>query len=172
MKTAIVPAQVTTVEDKVAGNLSFTQLLLLTAPVFLDGAVIVLIPPFLKITPFKLVFAIVFAFICVSLAIRIKGRLLLQWLVILAKYRLRPGLYVYNKNDKHLRKPSNESFRQTTIPVEARADKLSSPPSQLIPTSEMVRLESAVANPDARFHLKATKGGLRVYIREVKEKRL
>ena len=34
MRTTVVPAQVTTVEDKIAGNLGLSQLLLLTLPVF------------------------------------------------------------------------------------------------------------------------------------------
>jgi hypothetical protein len=38
MKTTIVPAQVTTVEDRITARLTFTQLLLLVTPVFLSGA--------------------------------------------------------------------------------------------------------------------------------------
>jgi hypothetical protein len=35
MKTTIIPAQITTVEDKIAGNLSFAQILLFLAALFL-----------------------------------------------------------------------------------------------------------------------------------------
>jgi len=48
MKTTTVPAQVTTVEDRLAGNLSLTQLLLLVCPVFVSCLIYVVFPPFIK----------------------------------------------------------------------------------------------------------------------------
>ena len=50
MKTAIVPAQVTTVEDKVAGNLNLTQLLLIASPVFVRGVIYAVFPPSFEIS--------------------------------------------------------------------------------------------------------------------------
>ena len=38
-----------------------------------------------------------------------------------------------------------------------------------LPLTELIRLEDAVSDPRAKFHFKATKkGGLRVYIQEIK----
>jgi len=169
MKTTIVPAQVTTVEDKVAGNLSFTQLLLMITPVFLDGALFALFPPFMKVTVPKLVICATLATICLLLAIRIKGKLLLQWIAVISTYNIRPKYYIFNKNDLYLRNDIQSLQAQDTTlePVVAQVE--ATIPKQFIPTPEMVRLETAVADPRAMFHIRAEKGGLRVYIREVKE---
>ena len=168
MKTTIVPAQITTVEDKVAGNLGFTQLLLLTTPVFLDGALFVLLPPFLKVTAFKLVICAILALLCMSLAIRIKGTILLNWVMIISRYNVRPRMYIFNKNDSYLR--SNHDIDESS---EKKAQEVISDTSDepvLIPTFELVRLETAVSDPRAKFHFKTTrKGALRVYIHEVKK---
>jgi len=169
MKTTIVPAQVTTVEDKIAGNLSFTQLLLLTTPVFLDGALFVIMPPLFKLTPLKLSLGIILAFMFMMLAIRIKGKLLIQWIAVIARYRLRPRFYLFNKNDLYLR---NNQLKPIPQPIAEKPEDVELTeylvPS-FIPTPEMVRLETAVADPRAKFHLRTEKGALRVYIHEVKE---
>lgn len=169
MKTTVVPAQITTVEDKVAGNLSFTQLLLLMVPVFLNGALFAAIPPIMKLSPLKMLIGLVLALLCMALAIRIKGKILLTWVSVIARYNLRPRLYVFNKNDTYLR-PGHQALEQPSEPDDQQqAEESGNVPFALIPTPEMVRLESAVADPRSKFHFKATKGGLRVYIREVKE---
>lgn len=168
MKTIVVPAQVTTVEDKVAGNLSFTQLLLLTTPVFLGGAVFILVPPMLGYTILKLVIAVCLAFVCITLAIRIRGKILAQWIAVIARYRLRPQFYLFNKNELYLRNRSQKVeqeevvSKQETLPVAANT-------LLQIPTHQMAQIESAITDPRSKFHLKAEKGGLRVYIHEIKE---
>lgn len=169
MKTTVVPAQITTVEDKIAGNLSFTQLLLLTTPVFLGGAVFILIPPMFGYTVLKLVIATCLAFICIMLAIRIKGKILAQWIAVIARYRLRPQFYLFNKNDLFLRGRMKQSEQEVkTIPEEQILSETTDTLSR-IPTHQMAQIESAITDPRAKFHLKAEKGGLRVYIHEIKE---
>lgn len=59
MKTSIVPAQITTVEDKVAGNLSLPQLFLLSAPIFIGSLVYLIFPPFMGAASYKLVIVFV-----------------------------------------------------------------------------------------------------------------
>lgn len=168
MKTTIVPAQITTVEDKIAGNLSFTQLLLLTAPVFLGGAVFVLAPPLFRYTLLKAIFAGSVGLICSVLAIRIRGRIVLQWIATVVRYRIRPQFYLFNKNDTYLRSTANSlvdvpEYDQHTEVVNEYVTH------QGIPTSEKARLESAIGDPRAKFHISAKKGVLRVYIHEIKE---
>lgn len=169
MKTTVVPAQVTTVEDKVAGNLSFTQLLLLVTPVFIDGAIFTLLPPLFNFSILKLVIGIAVALMCMTLAIRIKGKILLSWIVVIATYKLRPKFYLYNKNNMYLR-PSEQQMKAETEPKQQTASKYD---AELLPTfistQELVRLETAVDDPRANFHFKVRKGGLRVHIREIKE---
>jgi hypothetical protein len=168
MKTTVVPAQITTVEDKIAGNLSFTQLLLMTTPIFMSGAIFVFAPPFLHLQSYKIVICVMLTAICLTLAIRIKGKIVLLWMSIIGRYNIRPRYYVYNKNDAYLR---NDTL---TTEEELPAKILMQPEPMAVikrdvPLRELIRLETAVADPRAKFHFKTTKkGGLRVYIQEIK----
>lgn len=169
MKTTVVPAQVTTVEDKIAGNLSVTQMFLLTAPVFLGGGLFAFFPPLMTLTPLKLTFVSLLTLICLVLAIRIKGKILMVWAITITRYNLRPRYYVFNKNDIHLRlnvprfKTPNKSVLKP-VPSTSKSKRFIP-----IPTAEIVRLETAVADPRAKFHFKTTrKGSLRVYIKQIK----
>lgn len=168
MKTTVVPAQVTTVEDKVAGNLSFTQLLLLVTPVFIIGAIFALLPPLFDFSLLKLVISIIVAIVCMSLAIRIKGKILLSWVAIITKYRSRPMHYLYNKNDMHLRKSEQQTEEATETKSKDTEEAVTFIPS-FISTKELVRLETAIEDTRANFHFKVRKGGLRVHIREIKK---
>jgi hypothetical protein len=168
MKTTIVPAQVTTVEDKIAGNLNFTQLLLLVTPVFISGALFAFLPPFMNLRGYKIVISVSIAVVCMTLAIRIKGKILLLWISIIGRYNLRPRYYLYNKNDLHLRvepKQKADVAFETAVNVKKTEVKK----VQDMPLTELVRLENVVSDPRSKFHFKATKkGGLRVYIQEIK----
>ena len=73
MKTTTVPAQVTTIEDRLAGNLSLSQLLLLVCPVFVSCAIYVVFPPFLKISIVKVTLSVSLFIFFGTMAIRIKG---------------------------------------------------------------------------------------------------
>lgn len=168
MKTTIVPAQVTTVEDKIAGNLGFTQLLLLVTPVFLGAAVFVVLPPLFKVTVFKTALVAILAVVCILLSIRIKGVIVLNWMLILLRYNNRPRHYIYNKNDSYLRDmPAIEKSALITafIPEELPATM------PLLEPMQLIRAEMAVDDPRAKFNIRADrKGVLRAYIHEIKEK--
>lgn len=168
MKTTVVPAQITTVEDKVAGNLSVIQLFLLTLPVFLNGALFALFPPVAKITALKVTVGVVLVIVCMGLAIRIKGKLLLTWLAVMARYSLRPRYYIFNKNDLYLR----QNPRQVTVihkPVQSTKKKIPKTNSPLIPIPELVKLQAALADPRSHFRMQTNrKGDMNVYINEIK----
>lgn len=70
MKTTIVPAQITTVEDTIAGNLSLNQILLLASPVFLDSALFVVLPPFYHAAAYKIILLIAIAVLCALMSTR------------------------------------------------------------------------------------------------------
>lgn len=167
MKTTTVPAQITTVEDKVAGNLSFTQLLLFTTPVFLSGAIFALIPPFMNLNAFKLVVCIFVALVFMLLAVRIKGKILLSWVSVIGRYNYRPRYYVFNKNDSYHRTKKQATVELDDVVVATDTVQVRMP--TLIPIPEIVRLETALSDPRAKFHFKTTKkGDLRVVIQEIK----
>jgi hypothetical protein len=168
MKSTVVPAQVTTVEDKIAGNLTFNQMLLMTTPVFVSGVIFAFLPPFMSLSGYKLVLAVTFALVCLTLAIRIKGRIVLSWIMVLSKYNARPRYYVYNKNDIHLRTTTNE---QTNAPSKQSVKKKSTikPNKIKLPMKKMVWAEEVAINPSAQLEFRTTKkGDLRVYIQEIK----
>ena len=169
MKSTVVPAQITTVEDKIAGNLSVTQLMLLIAPVLLTGLMFTILPPMLQLTAYKLVVIALFGLACITLAIRIKGELLLHWMVTIAKYNLRPAIHVLDKNDGYLR--YIEIPITNPIDVAAAAATTVEKPASLmqLATAELVRLESAIVDPRSKFQLLVKKGGLHVSIHEIKE---
>ena len=168
MKTTVVPAQITSVEDRIAGNLSFKQLILLVAPVFVSTALFVFLPPFTKYHLYKVIVSLLIASICLILAVRIRGRLVVEWIGTLSAYNLRPRYYVFNKNSVAGRKIPPPIKKQPK-PVEAKEPKAVPLPQLAFNTGEVMSFENTLSNPDADFYfLRSKKGGLRVHIKEVK----
>jgi hypothetical protein len=124
MKTSVVPAQITTVEDKIAGNMTFSQIVLLVIPLILGTVVYVTCPPLSKLSIFKFV-VITVLFACFGLlAIRIKGRTVADWLVILLRFGLRPHLYLFTKNDLESRNViASEKPKEAAAAVKQSAKK-------------------------------------------------
>jgi len=112
MRSTIIPAQVTTVEDTIAGSLNLTQILLLVSSLFINTFIYTLLPTRLAFTLYKIPLMIGVLCICITLSIRVKQRLILNWLVILATYSVRPHLYVFNKNTQILRKTETISISE------------------------------------------------------------
>jgi hypothetical protein len=99
MRTTIIPAQITTVEDKIAGSLNMSQILILMTPVLWTALVYIVFFPTMKLVPYKLLLILAAAVICFTLALRIKDKIVAEWLRVLVRYRLRPKKYLFNKND-------------------------------------------------------------------------
>jgi hypothetical protein len=163
MKTTVVPAQVTTVEDKIAGRLGLTQMLLLIAPIFGGSALYAVLPPFMGSTPYKLALVVVLAALFGVLAIRVKGKLLLAWAVVIARYNLRPQYFVYDKNDPYLRDVSPSVAAVDVDEMETEREAEAALPC--IGLADMVKIQSLMADPKANVHFKTTrKGELSVHI--------
>jgi len=103
MKTTIIPAQITTVEDKIAGKLSLTQIMILMIPVFWSGLVYILFLPRMEFTSYKVIISIPVLITAFVLSLRIDDKLVINWLMLLLRYNTRPKYYVFNKNDAFLR---------------------------------------------------------------------
>ena len=99
MRTTIIPAQITTVEDKIAGSLNFTQILLLMIPVLWGTLVFALFTPSMKLAPYKISLVVLVTAISLVLALRIKDKIVAEWIGVLLRYKLRPKFYIFNKND-------------------------------------------------------------------------
>jgi len=167
MKVTVVPAQVTTVEDRIAGNLGLSQLLLLAVPVFGSSALYIILPPIMHGAAYKYAVMLLSLLICSLLAIRIKGKILLFWLAIILRYNLRPRFYVFNKLSLHGR----EQYDHAVIVNEdefSEVLKVAKKPLSLS-TAEVVKLEGLLDNPDANLSFENRKGGLYVRITEIKQ---
>jgi hypothetical protein len=167
MKLTVVPAQITSVEDRIAGNLSFKQLLLIITPVFLSMAVFVLLPPFTRYHWYKLVISICTVSLCLTLAVRVRDQLVAEWIGTLSRYNLRPRYYVFNKNDMTAR-TLIETKSNKLNQVKPEAERLIPRPRLAFTTNEFIDFEHTLANPRAELYfLRSKKGGLRVHIKEV-----
>jgi len=99
MKTTVVPAQITTVEDKIAGSLNFIQIMLLIFSLIIGAAIYGVVPPRIHLTTLKLVLIAMEFSALGGMAIRIKGKIVAEWLIVILRFKLRPRIYVYTKND-------------------------------------------------------------------------
>ena len=99
MKSVVVPAQITTVEDKIAGSLNFIQIILLVFSLIIGTAFYGLIPPKLHLSSIKIALVIIQFAIFGTLALRYHGKILADWLVIILRFKARPRIYIYTKND-------------------------------------------------------------------------
>lgn len=170
MKVTVVPAQVTTVEDRVAGNLSFSQLILFAIPVFGGSLLFAILPPFMEAHLYKISIITIFAALCVMLAIRIKGKIVLLWLIVLMRYRLRPRIYTLSKNTIACREEYPTPSELTTRAKSAPALKEEKTPIPLLGDSEKAYLLATLNDPMERLAIELTKkGGLNVRISEIKD---
>ncbi|MBI2325860.1 PrgI family protein [Candidatus Collierbacteria bacterium] len=144
MRTTIIPAQITTVEDKIAGSLNMTQILIMIVPILWTALVYAVFYPSTKIVPYKFVLVFVVTAICFILVLRIKDKIIAEWLGVLTKYRMRPKYYLFNKNtlvNRTLDMPDipfeiNLAKKHTVKPVPAKTNE--------IKLSDLVRLAHLV----------------------------
>ena len=170
MKITVVPAQVTTVEDRIIGNLGFSQILLLIVPIFIAAGVFVLIPPFMGGAIYKYIIMGIAAGIFCILAVRIKGKIVALWLVTLLKYNSRPKYYIFNKNSTLLR----ENYQNVKEQAEPDAATTTKPERKAklnhldIPAT--ARVLATIENPAARVRFETgKKGNLHVRLTEIEE---
>ena len=168
MKLAIVPAQVTTIEDKVAGNLSLTQLILLAAPVFISGVLYGVLPKAFEPTMYKVVLIVLVVVGFASMALRIRGILVFEWIRVLARYNRRPRYYVLNKNDSYLRHVPIHSGKRDSPPVVVK-QKQERIPLYSLTVLERARFEELISNTSMKLAFKRTnkKGSLHVTLEKI-----
>ncbi len=169
MKATVVPAQVTTVEDRIMGGLSFSQLVLLVIPVFLGGGLYLLAPPLFGSDLYKYILIGIVALACILLAIRVRGKILAYWLVIIARYSLRPKYCLFNKNTEALREDYAGSQPEPEVATEHTSlkERVKLPHLELQEVSE---LTAKLEHPAAKLRFETSKkGGLYVRLTEIEE---
>jgi hypothetical protein len=169
MKQTVVPAQVTTVEDRIVGNLGISQMVLLSMPVLAAGIVFTVLPPALHVALYKLLFLVPFAALCAALSIRIKGKIVLFWIIVRVRYNLRPQYYVFNKNTVASRQ-LYDGVKATNLPREEPEKSKPNSQRSTLTTAEIIRTFAAMDNPAAKLAFTTDKKGkLHVRITEVKQ---
>jgi len=170
MKMTVVPAQVTTVEDRIIGNLGFSQILLLIVPVFASAGIFALLPPFMGSAIYKYVVMGIVAMLFCVLAIRIKGKILAFWLVTILRYNVRPKYYLFNKNVTTLREnyPARKEHQEPEKTTTAKTTKKTSRYQLDIPATAKVL--ATLENPAAKVRFETgKKGNLHVRLTEIEE---
>jgi len=156
MRTTIIPAQITTIEDKIAGSLSLTQILILIIPIFWTAVIYVVIGPTMKVTSLKLCLVLVVLIICLLLIIRIKDKIVANWLKVIVSYQNRPRYWLYNKNDL--------TNRIVDIPLEVvtpKIEKVIATQPNIVSTNvnvaELVKLEQLIRSGNVALRYQFTK---------------
>lgn len=167
MKVTVVPAQVTTVEDRIIGNLGFSQMMLLIVPIFVAAALFAVLPPIMESSTYKFVIMGILALVCCILAIRIKGIILAFWIITILRYNLRPKYYLFDKNTTAHREQydsrQNDASGATSTPENKKTIALPK-----LEFREAMKVYAAIDNPAAKLRFETTKkGGLHVHLTEI-----
>jgi len=169
MKTTVVPAQVTTVEDRIMGNLGFSQLVLFILPVFVGGGLYILLPPVMTSSLYKYIVIACISLISGILAIRIKGKIILLWLITILRYNFRPKYYLFNKNTAAHR----AQYEARSTELQEETTKTKSKPTVALPQLELyqtARVLAAIDDPARKLRFETTKrGGLHVRLTEIED---
>ncbi len=167
MRSTVVPAQVTTVEDRIMGSLGFSQLALLVIPVFIAAALFVILPPVMHSSAYKYTIMVVIAVLMGILAIRIKGKIILLWLITILRYNLRPKYYLFNKNTAVFR-DNMPSRMQTEEDKTKSATKRDTAKLPKLALTDATRVLETIQRQNSNLRFEMTKkGGLRVRFTEV-----
>lgn len=164
MKLTVVPAQVTTVEDRIIGSLGFSQIILLVLPVFASAGIFALVPPLMSTAPYKYVLMTTLILIFGLLAIRIRGKIVAAWLTTILRFNLRPKYYVFNKNTSSWREEypaERKESKSLTITESKRTTKTN---GRQIDVLSATKILSTLENPSARAHFETNRKG-KLYVR-------
>lgn len=156
MKNTVIPAQITTVEDKIAGNLSLTQIMLLMLPVFSGIVFYAMIFPQMKISITKIILESIIFIVSSVLAIRVKGKLIVNWLIVILKFNLRPKYYLFDKNDSYLREIYLPIFKSKKV-VKTNKLKVTKKSIRVTDEIETHKLNNLIKNQSISYKL--DKGG-------------
>ncbi len=170
MRTRVIPAQITTVEDKIVGNLNIAQMLMLMAPVFFTTLVYTLFPPTMSFVLYKLIMSLIVFMVCTTLSLRIKGKVIANWLAVLLRYNLRAKYYIYNKNEVYLRTIYLPEIEKQQVKQKSRAlsKKKVKEPSVILNIQDLVSVENIISNGDLDLRYKTgKKGGLNVAFEQI-----
>lgn len=144
MRTTIIPAQITTIEDKIAGSLNFAQILLLMMPILWGTLVYAVFSPAMRLAPYKISLVLIVTALSLVLALRIKDKIVAEWIGVLLRYKLRPKFYIFNKNDlteRSIDLPYEPELNHKKAEVKASKKQLKE-----LSIKELIKFEQAMAS--------------------------
>ena len=169
MKTNIVPAQITTVEDKIAGSLTFQQLALLMSPVVIGAISFVMVPEPMQLSLTKIIIDVAVALISGLMAIRVQGKLVMQWAQTILAYVVRSRYVVYDKRERAFRdngdKRSSAQSLSNDIPTRGTIPRFGLSSSNI---ATMLRAETLISGSHKGLVFRSSRKGLHVVITESK----
>lgn len=172
MRTTVIPAQITTVEDKIAGSLNLTQIVILMVPVFWTTIIYAILPPVLHLAWYKLPLVLIVLFLCLTLSLRIKGKVVVNWVMVLIRYNFRPRFYLFNKNDSYLRQLDLPEFenRNHKLFKKNHKKKEIKIPAKSFGIKDLIKLRDFIHNPNYSLSLKPDKkGGVYVALEQIQK---
>ncbi len=168
MRVSVVPAQVTTVEDRIIGCLGFMQILILVSAILCGAGVFVVLPPMMGEAWYK--YGIIAAVLTVGsiLSIRVRGVILAHWVSIIVRYNQRPMYYVADKNTTAYRQRDKDKDDQARISARASPSTVSRHQSVHLDVSARAKARAVIDDPAAHIRIATdTKGGVHVRITQV-----
>lgn len=168
MKTTVVPAQITSVEDRIAGNFTFSQVILLIFALLISAALYLVIPPRTGFSAIKISLIAINLIIFCGLAIRWNGKIVAQWLVVYFQFTNRPRIYTFTKNDLTARSVPQEIVEKKKVKkrVEEKAIITETP----LTISEQLQLKSLIDNSSLSMSFELSKkGGVNVSLSPTKD---
>jgi hypothetical protein len=167
MKRSIVPAQITTVEDRVLGNLTPYQAGLISIPLIFGVLFYATLPPHFHLKLYKICLIAGLELVGAVLSIRKNDQMLIFWLITRIRYNLRPRYYVYDKNDTYLR--DIPVFAPVRAEKTAAEEDIASSEIQEVAVHDAVLIEEIMADERVNLRFKTNKNGrLHVVANEIK----
>lgn len=169
MKTTVVPAQITTVEDRIAGSLTFPQVVLLIIPLMTSSVIYICIPPLMHFGITKIVLICLQFLFFGLLAVRFRGKIVADWLVIYLRFTLRPRRYVFTKNDINGRDIETLITKEPSAVKKQKVEKKKVVPS-ILSLPDKAKVNRLLENPALTVSFKfGKKGGLDVSLKPIKD---
>lgn len=169
MRTTVVPAQVTTVEDRIAGNLTLPQITLMVISLVVGAVIYAGIPQKMHFGTLKTTLTIIQFAILGALALRINGKIVADWLIIYSRYSTRPRRYIFTKNDLTHRDiiAEKENIKTQAEQKNISEHIVTAKPLTLL---EQLNLKKIFDNDDLTISFKPSKkGGMDVSLKQKKD---
>jgi len=168
MKTTVVPAQITTVEDKIAGALTLPQIVLLVIPMVFGALIYASILPKMHFNSIKMAILMTEFIFFGGMAVRINGKILGDWLIIFLRYSLRPRRYISTKEDLIHREIALDNEKQIIV-SEKKPLKKEFKAKDPLSLKEELSIEKIFDNDELSVSIKPSKkGGLSVSFKPIK----